>query len=123
MGHARLVRQTHDIETLPGTTNNTNFANAINAVAGPNGAVCASAAAQAAGCVPINVFGLGAVQLPGALAYITGDPTRQRPFELDEGAADITHHQRHQGLGRSDSPWRWAPRGGARRFRGMSIHL
>ncbi|HTB66997.1 MAG TPA: TonB-dependent receptor [Steroidobacteraceae bacterium] len=82
--------QTHDIETLPGTTNNTNFANAINAVAGPNGPVCASATAQAAGCVPINVFGLGAAQLPGALAYVAGDPTRHETFELDEGAADLT---------------------------------
>jgi outer membrane receptor protein involved in Fe transport len=82
--------QTQDIETLPDTTNNANFTNAINAVAGPNGPVCAAAAAQAAGCVPINVFGLGATQLPGALAYIAGDPTRHETFELDEGAADFT---------------------------------
>jgi iron complex outermembrane recepter protein len=82
--------QTHDTETLPGTTNNANFANAINAVAGPTGPVCASTAAQAAGCVPIDIFGLGAAQLPGALAYITGDPTRHEIFELDEGAADFT---------------------------------
>jgi iron complex outermembrane recepter protein len=82
--------QTHDIETLPGTTNNADFTNAINAVAGPTGPECASATARAAGCVPIDIFGLGAAQLPGALAYITGTPTRHETFELDEGAADLT---------------------------------
>ncbi len=88
--HAQIA-QTTDIEQLPGTYSNANFANAINAVTGPNGTpVCASAAAQAAGCVPLNIFGVNPVQSPAALAYLLGDPTRHEWFQLDEGAADLT---------------------------------
>jgi iron complex outermembrane recepter protein len=86
-----LIAQTADNEQLPGTYNNANFANATNAIAGPNGApVCASAAAQAAGCVPLNIFGVNPVQNPAALAYVLGDPTRHEWFQLDEGAADFS---------------------------------
>ena len=85
-----LIAQTADIEELPGTYNNANFANAINAVAGPNGPVCASAAAQAAGCVPLNIFGVNPVQSAAARAYVLGDPTRHEWFQLDEGAADFS---------------------------------
>jgi iron complex outermembrane recepter protein len=86
-----LIAQTADIEQLPGTYNNAHFSNAINAVAGPNGTpVCASAAAQAAGCVPLNIFGVNPVQNPAALAYVLGDPTRHEWFQLDEGAADFS---------------------------------
>jgi iron complex outermembrane receptor protein len=68
-----LIAQTADIEELPGTYNNANFANAINAVTGPNGTpVCASAAAQAAGCVPLNIFGVNPVQSAAARAYVLG---------------------------------------------------
>jgi outer membrane receptor protein involved in Fe transport len=85
------IAQTADIEQLPGTYNNANFANAINAVVGPNGTpVCASAAAQAAGCAPLNIFGVNPVQSAAALAYVLGDPTRHEWFQLDEGAADFS---------------------------------
>jgi iron complex outermembrane recepter protein len=87
--HAQIA-QTADIEELPGTYSNANFANAINAVAGPNGPVCASAAAVAAGCVPLNIFGVNPVQNPAALSYVLGDPTRHEWFQLDEGAADFS---------------------------------
>ena len=88
--HAQIA-QTADDEQLPGTYNNANFANAINAVTGPNGTpVCASAAAQAAGCVPLNIFGVNPVQNAAALAYVLGDPTRHEWFQLDEGAADFS---------------------------------
>jgi iron complex outermembrane receptor protein len=88
--HASIA-QTTDIETLPGTYNNANFANAINAVMGPNGTpVCASAAAKAAGCQPLNIFGVNPVQSPAALAYVLGDPTRHEYFQLDEGAANFS---------------------------------
>ena len=86
-----LIAQTADIEELPGTYNNANFANAINAVTGPNGTpVCASAAAQAAGCVPLNIFGVNPVQSAAARAYVLGDPTRHEWLQLDEGAADFS---------------------------------
>ncbi|MEA3180981.1 MAG: iron complex outerrane recepter protein [Gammaproteobacteria bacterium] len=85
-----LIAQTADIEELPGTYNNANFANAINAIAGPNGPVCASAAAQAAGCVPLNIFGVNPVQSAAARAYVLGDPTRHEWFQLDEGAANFS---------------------------------
>ena len=86
-----LIAQTGDIEELPGTYNNAHFANAINAIAGPNGSpVCASAAAQAAGCVPLNIFGVNPVQSAAALAYVLGDPTRHEYFQLDEGAVDFS---------------------------------
>jgi outer membrane receptor protein involved in Fe transport len=89
-GHAQIAR-TADIEELPGTYNNANFANAINAVMGPNGTpVCASAAAQAAGCVPLNIFGVNPVQSSAALAYVLGDPTRHEDFQLSEAAADFS---------------------------------
>jgi iron complex outermembrane receptor protein len=88
--HGQIAR-TADIEQLPGTYNNANFANAINAVMGPNGTpVCASAAAQAAGCVPLNIFGVNPVQSAAALAYVLGDPTRHEWFQLTEGAADFS---------------------------------
>jgi iron complex outermembrane recepter protein len=88
--HAQIA-QTGDIEELPGTYNNANFANAINAIAGANGSpVCASAAAQAAGCVPLNIFGVNPVQSAAARAYVLGDPTRHEWFQLDEGAVDFS---------------------------------
>jgi outer membrane receptor protein involved in Fe transport len=85
-----LIAQTADIEELPGTYNNARFANAINAIAGPDGPVCASAAAQAAGCVPLNIFGVNPVQSAAARAYVLGDPTRHEWFQLDEGAANFS---------------------------------
>jgi iron complex outermembrane recepter protein len=88
--HAQLAR-TEDIEQLPGTYNNANFANATNAIAGPGGTpVCASAAAQAAGCSPLNIFGVNPVQSAAALSYVLGDPTRHEQFQLSEAAADFS---------------------------------
>lgn len=85
--HAQAAK-TSDIETLPGTYNNANFANAIDAVMGPNGTpVCRSGAP---GCVPLNIFGENPIQNPAALAYVLGTPTRHEYFELNEAAADFT---------------------------------
>ena len=57
---------------------------AINAVNGPNGSiVCASAVAQASGCVPLDVIGQVAVN-PAALAYVlpaNGPEQRSRQVE------------------------------------------
>ena len=57
---------------------------AINAVNGPNGTiVCASAVAQASGCVPLNVIGQVTVN-PAALAYVlpaNGPEQRSRQVE------------------------------------------
>jgi outer membrane receptor protein involved in Fe transport len=47
-----------------------NLQNALRAVTGPGGTIqCADAAARAAGCVPINLFGMGSIT-PAAAAYI-----------------------------------------------------
>jgi outer membrane receptor protein involved in Fe transport len=43
---------------------------ALDAIAGPNGAICRDAAARAAGCVPLNIFGFNASS-PEANAYVT----------------------------------------------------
>jgi iron complex outermembrane receptor protein len=57
---------------------------AIDAIAGPNGTViCRSAAARAAGCVPLNIIGQVAVD-PAALAYVlpaNGPQQRSRQNE------------------------------------------
>lgn len=49
-----------------GNFSKTNLTNALDVVAGPNGPVCAS---TAPGCVPYNIWSLGAVT-PQALAYV-----------------------------------------------------
>jgi iron complex outermembrane recepter protein len=86
-----LIAQTADIEELPGTYSNANFSNAINAITGPDGTpVCAAAAARAAGCVPLNIFGVNPAQSTAARAYVLGDPTRHEWLQLDEGAADFS---------------------------------
>ena len=53
---------------------NTRFLEALDAVRGPGGTiVCRSAAAQAAGCVPVNTFGGGTVD-PASYAYYLDNP-------------------------------------------------
>ena len=53
---------------------NTRFLEALDAVRGPGGTiVCRSAAAQAAGCIPVNTFGGGTVD-PASYAYYLDNP-------------------------------------------------
>jgi iron complex outermembrane receptor protein len=49
---------------------------ALDVVAGPNGPMCASAAARAAGCAPLNVFGAN-VATPEAVKYFHYDSRNQ----------------------------------------------
>jgi outer membrane receptor protein involved in Fe transport len=61
--------------TSSGTVFGPNYANALNAVAGPNGPVCSINADGIAGnddpaCAPINIFGFGTVS-SAAAAYVT----------------------------------------------------
>lgn len=50
------------------------FYEAIDVVSGPNGPMCRSATARAAGCLPLNIFGPNAAT-PAALAYFQHDET------------------------------------------------
>ncbi|WP_137897832.1 TonB-dependent receptor [Sphingomonas sp. 2SG] len=53
---------------------NTRFLEALDAVRGPGGTIiCRSAAAQAAGCIPVNTFG-GATVDPASYAYYLDNP-------------------------------------------------
>ncbi len=68
--------QTKDY-TASGTILGPNYINALNAVAGPNGPVCAINADanpnnNDAACVPINIFGFNTVS-PAAAAYVTNN--------------------------------------------------
>lgn len=87
---------------LNNTLNNLLFA-AIDAVPGPNGTVvCRSAAARAAGCVPLNIIGTG-VASQSAIDWISGEPwlrtwltqdvaaisTSGEPFDLWAGPVSI----------------------------------
>ncbi|WP_404480622.1 TonB-dependent receptor plug domain-containing protein [Novosphingobium sp. BL-52-GroH] len=63
--------------TSSGTIYGPNYANALNAVAGPNGPVCsinvdADLTNNDAACVPINIFGFNTVS-PEAAAYVTNN--------------------------------------------------
>jgi outer membrane receptor protein involved in Fe transport len=63
--------QTKEAQQSTGQVNVLNFANALQAVPGPNGVPqCVSADARAQGCVPINVFGFNTIS-PEALKYVT----------------------------------------------------
>jgi iron complex outermembrane recepter protein len=74
--------QTDQWEESGGSVNVNNFANALNAVdldgnpATTDDIVCADPAAVAAGCVPINIFGLGSIS-PAAADYVR-IPTSRR---------------------------------------------
>lgn len=73
------------------------YANALNAVAGPNGPVCAINADadptnNDSACVPINIFGFNTVS-PAAAAYITNNgqkSTYTARVKQDVAAANIT---------------------------------
>ena len=88
----------HTLDTLNGSGqyNETNFAYALDArlpgvgeVAKPGGGgfVCNSVVAQAQGCIPINIFGLGAIT-PQALAYVQAN--QQRIQNIDEKVLGAT---------------------------------
>jgi iron complex outermembrane recepter protein len=67
-----------------------NLTYALNAEIGPDGAVrCADAAARAAGCVPINIFGEGAIT-PAAANYIRADLTQDLTIRQVTGQAYVT---------------------------------
>ncbi len=73
--------ETRDI-TKSGTVFGPEYANALNAVAGPNGPVCsinvdANPNNNDPNCVPINIFGFNTVS-PAAAAYVTRNGTTTR---------------------------------------------
>ncbi|WP_294217198.1 TonB-dependent siderophore receptor [uncultured Sphingomonas sp.] len=56
------------------------FADALDAVSGPNGPQCRSAAARSAGCLPINPFGADTAN-PAAFDYFLFDPVSDARIE------------------------------------------
>jgi iron complex outermembrane recepter protein len=61
---------TSESQTGTGQVNVANFRHALEAVPGPDGAAqCRDATARSQGCVPISVFGFGAIS-PAAAAYV-----------------------------------------------------
>lgn len=88
--------ETKDI-TSSGTVFGPEYANALNAVAGPNGAVCAinadaSPSNNDPACVPINIFGRNTVS-PAAAAYVTRNgqqSTYTAKVKQDVAAANLT---------------------------------
>lgn len=74
---------------LNNTLNSLLFA-AIDAVEGPNGTiVCRSAAARAAGCVPLNIIGTG-VASQSAIDAISGEPWLRTWLTQDAAAASTS---------------------------------
>ena len=69
--------RTTDQQQSFGAVNTLNFQNALNSVVDPvtGKIVCADPVAVAAGCVPINVFGLNSIT-PAAAAYVAATITR-----------------------------------------------
>ncbi|MES2290383.1 MAG: TonB-dependent receptor [Pseudomonadota bacterium] len=63
---------------------------AIDAIPGPNGTpICRSAAARAAGCVPLNVIGTG-VASQSAINWISGVPFLKTWLQQDVGAINVS---------------------------------
>lgn len=90
--------QTTESQTSNGQVNVLNFANALAAVrdvddVNGNGsrtdAICASATARAQGCVPINIFGAGAIT-PEALAYVNAQQSYKTDISQQVVTANIS---------------------------------
>lgn len=63
---------------------------AIDTIAGPNGTpICRSAAARAAGCVPLNVLGTG-VASQSAINWISGEPFIKTWLQQDVAAVNFS---------------------------------
>ena len=66
------------------------FQQALDAEVGPTGQIqCASPTARAAGCVPINLFGIGSIT-PEMADWVRYRPTRQTTMEQEVLAGNIT---------------------------------
>jgi outer membrane receptor protein involved in Fe transport len=65
-----------------------NFKNAIDAVSVAGQVVCRSAAAQAAGCQPLNILG-STTGSAAAFAYVLGTPTAKTVTTLKEASANL----------------------------------
>ncbi|MDE1916732.1 MAG: TonB-dependent receptor [Sphingomonadales bacterium] len=73
---------------ISNTFNNANFANALDAVSVGGQIVCRSAAATAAGCVPINILGSANVS-SAAANYILGTSTGSGKTTLHDVSANL----------------------------------
>ncbi|MEG3086893.1 TonB-dependent receptor [Sphingomonas sp. PB4P5] len=76
-------------DTISNTQITSRFREAIDVVAGPDGPQCASAAARAAGCQPLNLFGPYAAT-PGAVGYFSHDATWVTINEQKVAGAQLT---------------------------------
>ncbi len=79
----------NNIDT-PGFLLTREFANAVDAVAGPGGTpICRIALTNpSTNCVPINLFGLGAPS-QAAIDYVTGTPSQRATTKLDVGGLSL----------------------------------
>ena len=68
--------RTSESQQSNGQVNVLNFRNALTAIPGPTGPICADANARAQRCVPINIFGFNSIS-PEATNYIAADQTFQ----------------------------------------------
>lgn len=80
-----------DAQQGGGQINVLNMREALNAVVDPatGDIVCANPAAQAEGCVPINVFGLGSIS-PEAADYVRAPTSRQQMTEQKNFGASVS---------------------------------
>ena len=65
-----------------------NFQYSLDAIIDGGQAVCRDPAARAAGCVPINLFGLGAPSQE-AIDYVTGTPQQRATTKLDVAGVSL----------------------------------
>ena len=79
-------------KTRSGTALRDRLYHALNAVAGPNGPICADADARAAGCAPLNVFGFNSASA-AAINYVTAngiEATYDAKVQQEVMAANLT---------------------------------
>ena len=74
------------------------FLQAVDAIAGPNGPVCADPVAVAAGCQPLNMFGPNSAS-PGALAYIRYTSQTRISNTMEVAGAQLTGKLFHMPAG------------------------
>lgn len=81
--------QTQQSQESSGQVNVLNFRLALDSIVGPGGTIiCRDPVARAQGCVPINLFGAGAIT-PAAAAYVNAPATRNAKVTQDVFAANL----------------------------------
>lgn len=82
--------ETTESQVGSGQVNLPSFTNALEAIPGPNGPICADATARAQGCQPANVFGGPNSISSAAVNYIRAGQTRNTNIQQIDAGANIT---------------------------------